>query len=98
MSELTKEELKALKEVQKNLFKGKKTAPRDTMLYKGDPILNKYIKRGGGYDFSNMTEEDRKYLQEKRKKYQMKNKNLKKTVSTLRPSKDKKFQGHTDYK
>jgi hypothetical protein len=98
MSELTKEELKALKEVQKNLFKGKKTAPRDTMLYRGDPILNKYYKRGGGFDFSNMTEKDRKYLQEKRKKYQMKNKNLKKPVSTLRSSKDKKFQGHTGYR
>jgi len=36
-------------------------------------------------------------LQEKRKKYQMKNKNLKKPVSTLRPSKDKKFMGHTGY-
>ena len=62
MSELTKEELKALKKAQQDLFKKKKTVPRDTMLYKGDPILNKYMKRGGGYDFSNITKKDREYL------------------------------------
>ena len=92
---LTKEELKSLKESQKNLFKGKKKVKRDTMLYRGAPILNKYKKRGGGFDFSNMTEEDRKYLENKRKKYQATSKRSNK--SALRLSSDKKFQGHTGY-
>ena len=95
MSELTKEELKALKKAQQDLFKKKKTVPRDTMLYKGDPILNKYMKRGGGYDFSNITKKDREYLEKKKKMHQATTKHSNKPA--LRLSSDKKFMGHTGY-
>ena len=96
MSELTKEELKSLRIAERNLYKKeKKVVPSDTMLYRGDRILNKYKQRGGGYDFSNITEKDRKYLEKKKKRYQAIPKHSNKAA--LRLSSDKKFQGHTGY-
>jgi|TARA_Y100000034_G_scaffold25029_1_gene29374 hypothetical protein len=97
MSELTKEELKALKEAQKNLYKKKSETPRDTMLYKGDPILNKYMKRDGGYDFSNITKKDREYLEKKKKMHQATT-TKRSSKAALRLSSDKKFTGHSSYK
>ena len=44
--------------------KDKATEDED-MSYKGDPVLNKYLKRGKGYDFSDITKEDKKYLRKK---------------------------------
>ena len=40
---------------------------RNDMSYKGDPILNKYLYRGKGYDFSDITKEDKEYLDNKKR-------------------------------
>ena len=52
-----------VEEVQRKKTKFKKQ--KDDMSYKGDPVLNKYLKRGKGYDFSDITKEDKKYLRKK---------------------------------
>ena len=37
------------------------------MSFKGDPVLNKYLKRGEGYDFSDITKKDKEYLDKKKR-------------------------------
>jgi hypothetical protein len=49
----------------------RKSTKIENLLLKPDPVLKKYLKRGEGYDFSNITKEDKEYLEKKRKQSQL---------------------------